>query len=84
MYLFWEGEGPEGGTLLDYLTYSPVFDEIAEDRCSNVQAIENRISCEPKEELQLENPMLLTLKKGKKKEKHLKSGSIRFRTHQRQ
>lgn len=38
------GEGPEGGTLLDYLTYSPVFDEIAEDRCSNVQAIENRIS----------------------------------------
>lgn len=33
-----------GGTLLDFLTYSPVFDEIAEDRCSNVQAIENRIS----------------------------------------
>lgn len=44
MCIYSGGEGPEGGTLLDYLTYSPVFDEIAEDRCSNVQAIENRIS----------------------------------------
>lgn len=33
-----------GKELKICLTYSPVFDEIAEDCCSNVQAVENRIT----------------------------------------
>lgn len=37
--LFWGGR-----TLSECCTYSPVFDEIAEDRCGNIEAVENRIS----------------------------------------
>lgn len=34
-----------GGSRLGFLkTYPPVFDEIAEDGCHNVQAVENGIS----------------------------------------
>lgn len=36
--------GGGGQGIQDFLTYSPVFDEIAEDCCSNVQAVENRIT----------------------------------------